>query len=126
MLRHPIALSSGRMPLWSTCSIIAPFSTKYCTYEEKQDRPCNIISGRRGRTVGLLGYHLIPPFPPLVMACVPICGGSNSSPRVTNAVRTEQQRRPCGFSFKYSVTLHYYQVLKSKDKINTHLKKKNL
>lgn len=38
-LRQPMALSSGLMPLWSTCSIIAPFSTRYCTWEKKWNMP---------------------------------------------------------------------------------------
>lgn len=29
VFRHPIALSKGRIPLLSTCSITAPLSTKY-------------------------------------------------------------------------------------------------
>lgn len=38
VFRQPMALSRGRIPLWSTCSITAPFSTRYSTYNSRDSR----------------------------------------------------------------------------------------
>lgn len=54
-----MALSSGLMPLWSTCSIIAPFSTKYCTWEKKGDMSFNMALGSKGRPMKYLRYYVI-------------------------------------------------------------------
>jgi hypothetical protein len=53
VFRQPMALSKGRIPLWSTCSITAPFSTRYstCSSEKRKglrssawQEPCHCLS----------------------------------------------------------------------------------